>query len=85
MTENMKHLNYSSILLGFAIIGLETGYIYLYRAGWKISEGSLVVNIALAVVLVIIGVFFYKEHMSFTKIFGIILCVAGLFFINVKN
>ncbi|MDR3551815.1 MAG: EamA family transporter [Clostridia bacterium] len=85
LIENIKHLNYTSILLGFAIVGLETGYIYLYRAGWKISIGSLMVNIALAVVLVIVGILFYKEHITYKQIIGVLLCVTGLIFLNVKS
>ncbi len=80
--KSFGELNWTSYVLSFAIVGLETGYIYLYRAGWKISVGSLVSNILLAVMLIIIGVMFYKENLGTKQIAGIILCIGGLVLIN---
>lgn len=69
-------------MLGVAIVGLEFGYIMAYRAGWNISVGSLVANIILAIVLIPVGIFFYKEGFDLNKVFGVILCLAGLILIN---
>jgi uncharacterized membrane protein len=82
LPESFRTLNWTSFLLGFAIVGLETGYIFLYRAGWKISVGSLVANILLAVMLIAVGVLFYKEQIGVKQIAGIVLCIAGLLLIN---
>jgi len=75
-------LNWTSFALAFAIIGLELGYILAYRYGMPISIGSLIANIGLAVVLVIVGVLFYREQFGVNQAVGIILCLAGLFFLN---
>jgi len=75
-------VNWAVFILGIAIVGLEFGYIYLYKLGWSISIGSLVANIALAVILVIIGVLLYKETITPQQLMGIGLCIAGLIFIN---
>lgn len=77
-----RELNWTSYFLGFAIVGLETGYLFLYRAGWKISIGSLVANILLAVVLIVVGVLFYKEALGLKQVVGITLCIAGLVLVN---
>ena len=77
-----KGVNWTSIVLGIAILGLEIGTLLMYRSGWQISLGALVANIALAVLLIPIGLFFYHETLSLSKIIGILLCVAGLYFIN---
>ena len=77
-----KNLNWSTIVLGLAIVGLEAGSIYMYKVGWDISVGQLVHSAILAVCLIVIGVVFYKEHLSLTKIAGIIVCMAGMFLIN---
>ena len=82
ITSAFRHINWTSIVLGFAIVGLELGYLLMYRSGWNISIGSLVANILLALVLVPIGIFFYKDNLSLSKIIGILLCAAGLIFIN---
>jgi drug/metabolite transporter (DMT)-like permease len=53
-----------------------------YRAGWKISVGSLVANIALALMLIPIGILFYKEGFGVNKMLGAIFCILGLILIN---
>lgn len=78
----VKELNWASLVLGLSIVGLEFGFILLYRVGWDISVGSLVCNITLAMVLIVIGLLFYKEHISMNQIIGITLCIGGLIFIN---
>ena len=78
----LKNLNWSSWILGLAIVGLEAGSIYMYKAGWDISTGQLVHSAILAICLIVIGVIFYKEHLTASKIAGIVICMVGLFFIN---
>lgn len=80
--QSLKDLNWSSYVLGFVIVGLESGYIVAYRAGWNISIGSLVANISLAILLIPVGLFFFKEDFSVNKVIGVTLCVIGLIVIN---
>jgi EamA-like transporter family. len=80
--QSFEDLNWSSVVLGFCIVGLEFGYIMAYRAGWNISVGSLVANILLAIILIPIGIAFYKEGFGINKLIGIAFCVVGLIFIN---
>jgi hypothetical protein len=80
----LKGLNWTSVVLGFAILGLEFGYLMAYRAGWNISVGSLVANIILALILVPIGILFYKEGFEFTKVLRAAFCIVGLILINKK-
>ena len=47
--------NWTAWVLGIAVVGLEFGNICLYRAGWKVSVGSLIANITLACVLLAVG------------------------------
>ncbi len=78
----LRMLNWTSFVLGAAIVGLEFGYIFLYRNGWKVSVGSVVSNIMLAIVLVFVGALLYKEHISLKQILGMVLCSAGLMLIT---
>lgn len=80
--ESVKELNWTSIALGISIVGLEFGYLMAYRAGWNISIGSLVANIFLALMLIPIGILFYKEVFELNKVFGAIFCIIGLILIN---
>ncbi|MGI6434706.1 MAG: EamA family transporter [Syntrophomonadaceae bacterium] len=82
LLQSFKDLNWTSIALGISIVGLEFGYLMAYRAGWKISVGSLVANIALALMLIPIGILFYKEGFGINKVLGATLCIIGLILIN---
>lgn len=82
LVQSVKELNWTSIALGVAIVGLEFGYLMAYRAGWNISEGSLVANIILALMLIPVGIFFYQEGFAINKTVGVVLCVIGLILLN---
>lgn len=80
--EEFSKINWTAIAFGFSILALEFGYINVYRAGWKVSTGSLVANITLACVLLLVGLLLYKETVSLRQIIGMILCAGGLFLIS---
>jgi uncharacterized membrane protein len=82
--DSFKDLNWTSVLLGFSIVGLELGYLMAYRAGWNISVGSLVANILLAIILIPIGIMFFKENFELSKVLGVAFCILGLVLINKK-
>ena len=88
LTSDSKNLlvevsktNWSALALGIAIVGLEFGYICIYRAGWKIGVASLVANISLACVLLLIGLFVYKEVITLKQLLGMGICAIGLMLI----
>ena len=80
--SGLKTINWTAFVLGIAIVGLELGYVFLYRAGWKVSNGALTANICLAVALLFIGALLYKESISVKQILGIVICSIGLFLIS---
>ena len=82
VSGEISKINWTAFVLGLAIVGLEAGYVFLYRAGWKVSSGALTANICLAVALLIIGHFLYRESISVKQAAGIIVCGLGLFLIN---
>ena len=75
-------INWTALVLGFAIVGLEAGNVFLYRAGWKISSGALVANVCLCCVLLLIGWLLYKENITTRQLLGVAVCCAGLFLVN---
>lgn len=79
----MSKINWTSVVLALAIVGLEVGYVFVYRAGWTVSTASVVANIGLACVLIFVGYFLYQENVSFNQIVGIIVCMFGLVLINI--
>ena len=80
--QSLKDLNWTSLVLGLAILGLEFGYLMAYRAGWNISVGTLVANIILALLLIPVGIFFFKEGFELQKVLGAVFCIIGLVLIN---
>ncbi len=71
-------LNWTSYLLGIAIIGLELGYIFAFRNGWQVNMTSIVANIILAISLVVVGFLLYHEKLTITQVIGIVLCLGRL-------
>ena len=67
---------------GLALVGLEVGCIYMYKAGWDMSRGQLVHSAILAVCLIALGAAAYREEITPSKLGGIALIFAGLYFVN---
>lgn len=76
--------NFASVLLGAVVVGLEVGWIYAYKAGWQVSVATVVQSSFLALILIFVGYFLYKEAITWNKLVGIAICLVGLLFINLK-
>ena len=84
LVKEFSKINWAPFVLGIAIVGLEIGFLFAYKAGWQVSTASIVQSSFLAVVLVIVGFLLYHEPLSRNKIIGIIICLIGLIFVNLK-
>ncbi|HOV14689.1 MAG TPA: EamA family transporter [Spirochaetota bacterium] len=82
--DNLKEINWASIILGFAIVGLEMGFLLVYRSGWNINIAVIVCNTIVTMILIPIGILIFKEKISLINILGIFLCIIGLILINKK-
>jgi len=80
--EEIRHLNWTAIALALAIIGLDLGFILLYRSGFEVSLGALVTQTAAAMLLVGIGLLVFREKLSLANGLGIALCLTGLWLVN---
>ncbi len=78
----MRQLNWTAIALALAIIGLDLGFILLYRSGFEVSLGALVTQTAAAMLLVGIGLLVFREKLSLANGLGVALCLAGLWLVN---
>ena len=76
--------NWASVVLGLMVVGLESGWIYAYRAGWKVSVGFIVQASVLSGLLLLVGWLVYHESITWNKIVGVALCLVGLGVINYK-
>ena len=82
--REIRLTNWAPIVLGIVIVGLEVGFIYAFRAGWQISMAQIVSSAVLAVILIFVGYLLYHEAITWNKIVGIIVCLAGLVLINYR-
>lgn len=80
--HEFKLSNWATVVLGIVITGLEVGFIYAYKAGWKVSTLATVTNAFLAIGLLFLGFFMYHEVINWSKILGVAICLVGLWFIN---
>jgi hypothetical protein len=74
----LKRVNASSLLLGLAIVLLETGFILAFRSGWSVAYAALFSNAAAAVLLVPISVLVFKGRFGISNAVGMAATVAGL-------
>lgn len=80
--DDFRNVNWASPLLGLVVIGLEIGFLFAYRAGWTVSTAATVQGAILAVVLVAVGYFAFKESITLTKLLGIAVSLVGIYLIN---
>ena len=82
--REIRLTNWAPVVLGFVIVGLEVGFIYAFRAGWQVGVTQIVTSTMVAVILIFVGYLLYHEAITWNKIAGIIICVAGLVLINLR-
>jgi multidrug transporter EmrE-like cation transporter len=80
--QEVRQLNWTAIALAFAIVGLDLGFLFLYRSGYAVSLGALVTQSAAAMLLLVIGVAVFREKLSAANAVGLALCLAGLWLVN---
>lgn len=82
--REIRMTNWAPIVLGIVIVGLEVGFIYAFRAGWQVSITQIVSSAVVTVILIFVGYLLYHEAITWNKIVGIIICLAGLVLINYR-
>ena len=80
--QSLKQFNWTSVGLGVVIVGLELGFLLAYRVGWKISLAVIVSSSCVALILIPLGLSYFKEKVSLVNILGVLICIAGLIMIN---
>lgn len=78
----LRQLNWTALALALVIVGLDLGFLFLYRTGFEVSLGALVTQSAAAMVLLVVGVALFREKLSAANVAGLLLCLAGLWLVN---
>lgn len=84
LMKEISKMNCAPYVMGLVIVGLEVGFIYAYKAGWQVSTASIVQSSFLAVLLIFVGLLLYGETLTWNKVIGVLICLVGLVFINLK-
>jgi drug/metabolite transporter (DMT)-like permease len=74
----LHRVNWTSVALGLSVVMIESGYLIGYRAGLKLNITSFVCNNVIALALLVVGTFLYRESFTLRTGSGMVLCVAGL-------
>ena len=82
LSFELKQLNWASIGLAVAVVGIEFGFLLTYRAGWNLGIAAVLVNVVASLILVPVAIFFFKDDISWVNILGILVCLAGLVMLN---
>jgi len=81
----LTKLNWASIGLAIAIVGIEYGFLLTYRAGWNLGIAAVLVNVVASLVLLPLAVFLFRDKISWVNVAGIVVCFIGLVMLNWKR
>jgi drug/metabolite transporter (DMT)-like permease len=82
LRESLRQVNWTALALAAVIIGLDLGFLLLYRSGFDLSLGQIVTQSAAALLLIGVGVAVFRERLTMANLAGIALCIAGLWLIS---
>ncbi len=81
----LKQLNWASIGLAIAVVGIEFGFLLTYRAGWHLGIAAVLVNVVASLILVPVAIFFFKDKISINQYSGDFGLSLGLVMLNWKR
>jgi drug/metabolite transporter (DMT)-like permease len=79
---SLTQFSWPAVLVGVAIVGIEFGYLLMYRSGWTLSAAPLIGMGSAAVILAVIGFVWFQEAVSVRHIGGVALCLSGLYLLS---
>jgi multidrug transporter EmrE-like cation transporter len=85
LAAEFKRLNWASIGLAIAVVGIEFGFLLTYRSGWNLGIAAVLVNVVASLILVPVAIFYFKDDISWVNIAGILVCLIGLVMLNWKR
>ena len=85
IAAEIKQLNWASIGLAIAVVGIEYGFLLTYRAGWNLGIAAVLVNVVASLILLPVAIFLFKDKISLINILGIVVCFVGLIMLNWKR
>ncbi|HAX69451.1 MAG TPA: hypothetical protein DCY14_07595 [Anaerolineae bacterium] len=85
IAAELRQLNWASVGLAVAIVGIEFGFLLTYKAGWNLGIAAVLVNVVASLILLPVAIFLFKDKISWVNITGIFVCFVGLLMLNWKK
>ena len=79
---SFAEFSWRPVFVGIAIVGIELGYLLMYRSGWHLAAAPLVVMGSAAVILTPIGFLVFRQPWSLRYVFGLAICLYGLYLLS---
>ena len=76
---SLAEFSWAAAAVGIAIVGIELGYLFMYRSGWQLAAAPLVVMGGAAVLLTLIDFLVFRQQWSPRYGLGILICLLGLY------
>jgi drug/metabolite transporter (DMT)-like permease len=80
--ETMREANWAVLGVGVAAFLIEFGVLLAYRGGGGISYLGITVAVGTNLILLPIGLFGFREHLSKWNLLGIVFCILGLILVT---
>lgn len=81
----IKKLNWASIGLAIAVVGIEFGFLLVYRSGWDLGIAAVLTNVIASLILVPVAIIIFKDKLNWVNVMGILVCLVGLVMLNWKR
>ncbi|MFK7732089.1 MAG: hypothetical protein AB8B48_10780 [Pseudomonadales bacterium] len=76
---SISEFSWAAAAVGVAIVGIELGYLLMYRSGWHLATAPLITMGAASILLLPISLLVFQQPWSTRYLFGIGFCLLGLY------
>ena len=73
-----QHVNWTALAFGGCLVLMDFSTIWLFKAGWNLSIGSVLMYVLIAIALVLVGRVFYRERITPWRAAGVACCIVGI-------
>lgn len=80
--EELRQLSVASLVLGFAVVGIEFGYLQAHRVGWNPAAVGLAGSVAGTIVLAVVVALVLREPLGAREWIGLSVCLLGLIILH---
>ncbi len=82
LRKEWSKLNWCAPVFGACLLSMDVATMAMFRVGWDLSVGMLVLFVVLGCVLALVGRFFYGERLSGRRVGGIALSIVGVVLVS---